>query len=229
MRLLLSCILPSAGLILADAVPLAVAADFRAFAGGDDVLLDVLGEFGKWKGLAFCQAALGKYGVVIALYFFSCLAESLTVVGTGRADFVCVYGETDVCAFCKKLQHFLHMGCKSIAVAVSDKKTPGTSRDEGEWDMSDDSYYCNGTSLRTLLDSTNARAIFTRSGMMNGNYAPAQYGSKSNSACGSRVYNHEPDGSHCVAYKQSYNHGNDLYYRLLAPEGFDCPHCKCGE
>ena len=34
--------------------------------------------------------------------------------------------------------------------------------------MSDDSYYCNGTSLRTLLDSTNARAIFTRSGMMNG-------------------------------------------------------------
>lgn len=109
-------------LILADAVPLAVAADFRAFAGGDDVLLDVLGEFGKWKGLAFCQAALGKYGVVIALYFFSCLAESLTVVGTGRADFVCVYGETDVCAFCKKLQHFLHMGCKSIAVAVSDKK-----------------------------------------------------------------------------------------------------------
>ena len=34
--------------------------------------------------------------------------------------------------------------------------------------MSDVLFYCIGTILRTLLDKTNARAIFTRSGMMNG-------------------------------------------------------------
>ena len=49
------------------------------------------------------------------------LASIVTMIQFST-NLICFYCETNICPFCKKIQHFLHMGCKFIAVSVSDKK-----------------------------------------------------------------------------------------------------------